>query len=240
MTAVAAIGHNGPPTPFDECVGEVEKYYDEAKLWLDGDPVTNQEMADGISKLMEALRQTKKMVNDRRVEEKKPFDEGAAEVQARYKPLIEKCDNAVTVCKKAITPWLEKREAEQRAEAEAKRAAAEAAAKEAEEARRAARESADLEATEQAEALTKQAEKAGKSADKASKSKAHAKGGARAVSLRTKHVPTVTNYVEAAKYFWANRRNEMNACIDDLVAKEVAHGARDIPGVEIVTERTAV
>jgi len=238
MSQIATIGHNMPPSPFGEKASEVEKYYGEAKLWLDGEPVDSKEMAEGVSKLMDVLRQTKKAVNDCRVEEKKPFDDCAKEVQERYKPLLKKCDDAVAVCKRALTPWLEKLETEQRAAAEEKRKEAEAAARAAEEARKAAQESADLEAMEKAEALTDAAEKASKTASKADKAKAQSAGGSKAVSLRTRHVATVVDYSAAAKWLWEHRRDDMNAFIAEQIQREVNHGTRSIPGVEINVERT--
>src|SRR3546814_19602976 len=64
---------------------------------------------------------------------KKPHDDAAKAVQTKYKPLIDKCELAASVAKKALVPWLEHLEAEQRADAERKR-------KEADEARQAALE----------------------------------------------------------------------------------------------------
>jgi hypothetical protein len=51
----------------------------------------------------------------------KPFDEGKAEVQGRYNPLIQdkrgKTDLAIAACNDTLKPWLKKIEDEQRAEA---------------------------------------------------------------------------------------------------------------------------
>src|SRR3546814_5328285 len=100
----------------------------------------------------------------------------------KYKPLIDKCELAASVAKKALVPWLEHLEAEQRADDERKR-------KEADEARQAAleaeRAATDLAAAEQAEEARRVADKAEREAAKADKTKAHASGGSRAIGLRT-------------------------------------------------------
>jgi len=236
--ATASIGHNNPPepTPYDKCVEDVEAYYNEAKSWLDGDPIDSEPLADGVSKLLDSLRKLSKEVDACRKEEAKPFDDGKKEVQERYNPLLEKCKTAQDVCKKALTPWLEKLDAEKRAKEEAARKEAEEKRAAAQEEMRKAQESADLEARERAEAMAKEAKKAEAAADRASKDKAHAKGGARAVGLRTVYEPEITDPVAAARHFWTVRRTQMDEFILTLARQEVDKGIRNIPGV-VVHER---
>src|SRR3546814_11674822 len=100
---------------------------------LDGEPIKAQGQADAVGKLLDMIRQAKKAADEQRVIEKKPHDDAAKAVQTKYKPLIDKCELAASVAKKALVPWLEHLEAEQRADAERKR-------KEADEARQAALE----------------------------------------------------------------------------------------------------
>ena len=125
----AIIGGNSPPepTPFELVEADATARYEEAKLWLDGAAVDSQGVADGLSKLINLLRAAEKAADALRVVEKKPHDEAGAAVQAKFKPITDKCKRAIDGCKKALTPWLEKVEAAKRAtEAAAKKAAEEA------------------------------------------------------------------------------------------------------------------
>ena len=240
MTAeVATIGHNHPPvTPFDECQSRIGDLYMEAKNWLDGDEVQTQEQADALSKLLEAIRKAGKEADEHRKVEKKPHDDAAKEVQAKWKPLLDDCERATTAAKRALTPFLQKQEAE-------KRAAAEAARREAEEKERAAREAmqasrGDLEAREAAEKQLADAKAADAAARKAEKDRGTAKGGARAVSLRTTYRAEVSDYREFAKWVWTHDPAALNAWLDEHAARLVRAGRRDVPGVAVHEEKGAV
>jgi len=240
MSNLAAIGHNNPPTPFDEAQTEITDLYDEAKGWLDGEPVASEGMAEGISKLLNMIRAAKKKADEARKVEKKPFDDGAKEVQERYNPLLKKADLAADACKKALAPWLEQQEAEKRAaEAEARRIAEEKR-REAEEAIRASKVD-DLEAREAAEEKLKDAKKAEATANRAAKDTAKASGGVgRAVSLRTEHEPELVSGVEAARHYWNTNRAEMEAFLLEMARKDVRAGKRSIPGFTITEVKKAV
>src|SRR3546814_914561 len=119
-------------------------------------------------------------------------------VQAKWTPITDekkgKYALIISVAKKALVPWLEHLEAEQRADAERKR-------KEADEARQAAleaeRAATDLAAAEQAEEASRVADKAEREAAKADKAKAHASGGSRAIGLRTYYTAELVDPVAA-------------------------------------------
>lgn len=237
----AVIGGNNPPepTPFDKAEGEIMGLFDEAKNWLDGTGVNSQDEADGVSKLLDMIRKAKKAADEARVEEKRPHDEAAKEVQEKYKPLLTRCDLASDACKKALSPWLEKLEAEKRARAEAARKEAEEKARAAQEAIRAA-ELTDLAAREKAEALIQEAKQAETTAKRAENDKAHAKGGVRAVTLRTTYKPVLKDAREAARHYWTARRAELEAFFLSLAEKDVRAGQQDIPGFDIIVEKVAV
>ena len=240
MSNVAALGHNNPPSPFEESEKEITDLYDEAKQWLDGDPIKNEGMAEGVSKLLNLIRAAKKKADEARKEEKKPFDEGAKEVQGRYNPILKKADLAADTCKKALAPWLEQQERE-------KREAEEKARKEAEEKRKAAEDAIrasqvdDLEAREAAEAKLDEAKKAEAAASKASKDHAKSSGGVgRAVSLRTSWEPELVSGVEAARHYWQNNRAELEEWLLDMARKDIRAGVRSIPGFTITEIKKAV
>ena len=74
------IGHNNPPTEFEVCKKTIQDLYEEAKLWLDGEPVETQEQADALNTLESRIREAAKDAEANRKKEAKPFDDGKAEV----------------------------------------------------------------------------------------------------------------------------------------------------------------
>ena len=243
----ANIGHNKPPvTPFDESREEITGLYEEAKLWLDGEPVETQEMADKIGLLLDKIRKASKVADDRRKEEVKPFDAGKKEVQARYNELIGDTKTvtgiavkATKACKEALAPYLAEQDRKQREAEEAARKEAEAKRKEAEEAIRAS-SVANLQEREEAEAKLKEAEKAEKVLSVASKQKAQAKvAGGRAISLRTIYRPEIIDLREVARYYWQEKPEEMQRIFTQMVEVDVRSGARNIPGVTVHEDKVA-
>lgn len=244
----APIGDNVPPvapTPFDLSRGEIEGLYGEAVHWLDGSGVQTQADADGVSRLLDMLRKATKTADERRVAENKPFDEGKAEVQARYGTLIAdtkaakgKAVLAMECCKKALAPYLAKIEDEKRAVAAAARAEAEAKAREAALAFQVSR-ATDLEAREQAEALARDAAEAERLARRAENDRAGAKGGARAVTLRTRCRPEITDPRAFARWAWEHHYAELTSHLQTIADRHCANGQRAMPGVTIHEERVA-
>src|SRR5260221_116793 len=104
-----------------DTLGQQDDLYGEASMWLDGATVDSQQLADGIANLLAELRKARKLAEDNRKVEKKPHDDAAAEVQSRYKPLLDKADLAAEACKKAVAPWLQKKADEIEAKAKAAR-----------------------------------------------------------------------------------------------------------------------
>lgn len=248
IDAPAPAGHNNPPSPFDEIKEEIEGLYDEAKNWLDGEPVTSQDMADGLNKLITMIRDAEKKADALRKEEVKPFDDGKKEVQARYAPLIGNTKSvrgktvlALEAAKKALTPWLEKLDNEKR-EAEAKaKAEAEEAQRKAEEAFRQS-DVSDLAAREEAERLAEEAKQKDIAARVAAKDKAQAKGGAgRATGLRTYYAPEITDYTAFARWIWLNRKEEMRGFLTEMAATLVHQNPSVMAdGLKVNEERKAV
>lgn len=239
--ALAVIGHNNPPetTPFEAFSVHIGDLFGEATNFLDGEPIATDAMAEAVSRLMDDLRRAGKDADKARTEEKKPHADAAKEVDAKWKPLIERADLAVSTCKKALAPWLQ-------AQAEEQRIAAEKARQEAEEKARAAAEAArtttldDLAGREAAEALVADAKAAEADARRAEKARPQATGGARAATLRTSYRPELLNASEALKHFVRIRPDDMKAALLRLAEIEVRNGAREIPGFNIIAEQSVV
>jgi hypothetical protein len=236
---IAGMGHNGAPSPFDAVRVNIEYLYTEAKHWMDGEPIASAEAAEKVEALLDLIREAHTAADDARKEENKPFDEGKAEVQARYAPLIAdtkavtgKTVLAIAACKAALAPWRQEQERiKQEAAAEARRVADEAAQAAATAARAAAAD--DLAAREVADAALRTAEQAQKVAAKADKAASTGTG------LRSYWSPTLTDGVAAARHYWETNREGMESALKVLAIADVQRGKRTIPGFTITEERRA-
>ena len=234
-TAVATIRHNGAP-PRELHALHIEELMEQARQFLDGDPIATQEQADAIGTLLGMLRQARNGAEEQRKKEAKPFDDGKAEVQAFWTPLKGQIETAEGSAKKALAPWLEAREAEARVAAAAARLEAE---RKAEAARVAIAETTNLAAREKAEALLKEAGKAERAANRADKAKSMAAGLARAVSLRSVWKADLVDPVEALKHYKSEQPEALKDWLRDQANRDVRAGLRTIPGFNVTEERIA-
>jgi hypothetical protein len=240
-TAPAKAGHNNPPKddPFEAFTAHIGDLFEEAKNFLDGEAIDSDAQADAVSKLLEMLRTAAKDADKARSAEKKPHDDAAKAVQAKWKPLLDKADLAVTTCKRVLAPWLQAKEAVARAAAEVARAAAEAKAHAAAEAMRQTTLD-DLAGREQAEALVRDAEDAEAAARRAEKVRPQAAGDTRAVTLRTRYRPELINASEALRHYVATNPDAIKACLLSLAETDVRSGKHQIPGFTIHEDRSVV
>lgn len=235
------IGSNNPPepTPYEQSLEKITDIYSEASLWLDGAAVNSQELADGIGNLLDAIRKARKFADDARKVEKSPFDAGAAEVQGRYNPLLEKADLATAACKKALAPWLNAEDARVKREAAAARAEADRKRQEAEDALRAS-DAQNLAEREAAEVLLRDAKKADTAANVAARQTAKAGGGfGRAIGLRTTYRHEITDAKAFARWVWLNDSLAMDAFLEERARQLTRDGMRMIPGVTVHEEKAA-
>lgn len=231
---MSMIGHNMPP--FEAAKQVIEDLYNEAKLWLDGEPVTTQDQANALNTLQSKIREAAKLAEKNRKEEAKPFDDGKAEVQARYKPIISKADDADAAVKAALRPYLIELERQQKEEAEKARQEAARKQQEAMEAMR-QRDASNLAQSEEAERLVKESKAAEEAARKADNAKAHAKGDGRATGLRSVWKASMTDQREAAAWAWKERNAELMVWVQEQADKAVRSGSRDIQGFSVTEEK---
>lgn len=238
MNALATIGHNNPPepTPFELSKQAIEDLYEEARQWLDGDPVSTQAQADALNTLQARIRDAAKEAEKNRKAEAKPFDDGKADVQARYKPIITKADAADETVKAALKPYLIALARKQEEEAKKAREEAMRLQQEAMEAMR-QRDAANLQSREEAERLVQEAKAADAAARKAENAKAHAKGEGRATALRTVHRAVMIDNKEAAAWVWVEHNADLMEFVQSLADKAVRAGKRSIRGFNVIEEK---
>ena len=235
----AAIGHNNPPTPFDDASARIETLYDEAKHWLDGDPIDSPELANGVTELLNQLRSAGKEAEALRKEEKKPIDAAAKAVQAKFKPLSDRVELATKACKEALQPWLVKLAKAKAAEDARLRAEAEEAAQRERDARQAA-QADDLAAQQALREAEEATSKAAAIATKAQNKGAGLKvGDAKAVSLRTSYEPEMADGVAAAEHYWKTKQARVKDFLLQLAEEDIRAGKREIPGF-VIHERKSV
>lgn len=239
-----SIGHNNPPaTPYEALKAHIDDLYDEARNFLDGEPIANEEQARAVSKILDDARKARAAADEQRKLEARPFDEGKAAVQKRWTPLTDdkkgRCALIADTCKQALAPYLLKQEQE-------KRAAAEAATQEAERQAAAARKASEMarsdDLADQATAriLQENAAAAAKKAEQLGKQRAQVSGGSRATSLRSSWKAEITDPVLFGKWAWEHRRDEYLEFLTGLAERECRHGPKDIPGVKVNEIRNAV
>lgn len=238
--ALALAGHNNPPeaTPFELSRDEIDGLHLEASNWLDGKGVQSQDDADTIGRLLDMIGEAIRTAETRRKAEAKPFDDGKAEVQARYNRLIGdtkgsgkgKAILAREVCQAALTPWRVRQEEERRAAAEAARKAAEEAQREAAFAFDITRHD-DLEGRQQAEELAAQAKAAEAAAKKAEKPTA--------TGLRIITRAEVTDYRAFLRWVAENRPDALRGMLNTYAETLCAQKVRSVAGVNFIEERVA-
>lgn len=234
----AVIGDNAPPapTPFDVSTNTVEALFEEARHWLDGAAITSQDEADAVGRLLATARDARSFVDGHRASEKKPHDDAGKEVQARYRPLLQRAELVATTCKTVLTPWLSAKEDEARRVAEEARLAAE---QETQAAREAVRCASSLDEREAAEAQLRDARRAETEAHKLSKVKGQAQGGERAIGLRPTYVAEVADAHAYLKAIWAERHPDLISFLSTLAQKQTDAGRRELPGVVLHEIRKA-
>lgn len=234
---VASIGDNSA-VAFQELTGNVDAMIGAADQWLAQTAIEDDEAAGKASDFITQLRAHYKTVDGERVTEKAPFDAGAKEVQARYKPLLDRLQKAGEMVKRKLTPYLEEKE---RRQAEEKRQAeAEALRKmqEAEEAAKAAAEQNTVDSALAAEEAEKAEKEAIATANRAARATPKVSGSVgRTTALRTVTTGRIVDQDAVYAYYRANAK--LIETLQAVVNADIRGGCREIPGVEIVTEKKA-
>lgn len=186
---------------------------------LAGGEVDNDAKEAAIDAIADDFHKALKDADKARATEKKPFDDGAKAVQAKWKPILDKANAGKRACLEALTPY---RTAKQRAKDEAARKAREEAEAREKAAQDALRQSEDLEAKFQAEQDLETAAKLKAVANKIDRS---------ATGLRTHWEAEITDRKAALLHYLGKFPERFEALIQQM-ANEDARGARGtVPGV---------
>lgn len=218
------IGDNKPP-PFEFWSLHIEELFDMANGI---GTATNDEQEAALDDLLDQFRVAKRDADKERAAEKKPHDDAAKAVQAKWKPVIDRCDIAVKAIKDALTPY---RTAKQRAADDAARKAREEA-EAAHKAAQAAFKSDDLDDRLEAERLASQAKAMQVQANKIDR---------QSTGLRTFWRAEVTSRRDALLHYIKTQPEAFEALVQSLADKDARNEAtrRDIPGVKFHEQKEA-
>lgn len=212
------VGHNNPPA-YEAVSLHIEDLFSLVSGCTATGEIKTDDQEAALDGLMDDLREARKLADAERAAEKKPHDDAAKAVQARWKPLIDRCDAGLNEIKNILTPY---RSAKLEAKNEAVRKAREEAEAKQREAQAALRQSDDLETRFAAEEQLKQAQKLVAVSNKADRS---------ATGLRTYWEAEITDRREALNHY-IKRSPERFAELIQQLADEDARGARGtVPGV---------
>ena len=211
VTRDRANSDNAPDDEsFDALKDRIEDLARDADALIKSGAAPDQSAADRASDLANRLAELHKKADGARATEKKPHDEAAKAVQAKWTPLLGTAEVYKRIKSAVITPFLV-------AEDQKRKAAEAAARKAAEEAAKAGQPLPEPIQMERA------APKAGS-------------GGRRSVALRTVKVVTITDRA-AVLAFWANNQ-QITEVLQKISEKAIAAGVT-VPGVTVTEEQRA-
>lgn len=240
-TAPIEVAPVDDTSPFDRVKKRIDDLYAEAKNWLDGDPIANDDQAAEVGKLRDMLRSAAADAEKERKIEAKPFDDGKAEVQARYNPLIQKdrgiCDLAIQTCNRALAPWFKKIDDALRADALKQREIAEQAARDARDAALAAASTGDLGLRERAEDLLAQAKDSVSVMKAMDKAKPQVAGLSRMIGMKTVYHAELADPAVALEHYRATQPAALKEWLRLRADADVSAGKREIPGFIVTSER---
>lgn len=233
-TQPATIGHNNPPA-YIEAFAEIDDLYGEAKNWADGEPITNEEMHDAVTKLYDGLHDAGKRADALRVDDKKPLDDAVKAIQDRFNPYVQPKKGKVDLGKAALgdllAAWRTAVAKKKADEAAAARAEADRIAAEAQAAMQASR--GNLEEREKAEALLQEAKAHERHARRTDKAATTGTG------LRSYWVATLEDADAGLDWAYGRSPERFTALVQDMANEAVRGGVRSVPGFAVTEDRRA-
>lgn len=235
------IGDNNPPlTPFDVASAALADLKIEASNYLDGQAIVTQAEADAVGRLLNMGRLTEKLIDQKRVEEKKPHDELANSVQAKYKPLMTDVERIVSVVKQSLADFMKAEEAKREARA---KEAMDYAQRQLEKvhAMKEAPRTGTRSLNEKAllDEAAHDASEALKAVYDIEREKIQVRTGGRSATLKTQNAAEITDYTAFARWVWKSEyKNELFEFLNGL-ADRMARRNREAPGMVINQTKVA-
>ena len=220
------IGHNAPP-PFDAHSLHIEDLFTLVSDTTAAGTVTTDAQEKTLDALLDDFRAARKAADGERATEKKPHDDAGNAVQAKWKPLLTRCDMAADEIKRLLTPY---RTAKQRAKDEAAQKARDEATAVLQAAQDALRASDDLEQRFAAEEGLKHAAKLTAVANKIDRS---------ATGLRTYWEAEITDRKAALYHYIARQPDAFEALIQQLADHDARTTRAPVPGVAFQERKKA-
>jgi hypothetical protein len=227
------MGHNLPPTEADVARERVEGLVSAANRWARERPeITDAETAARANDFLEQLAAEAKKLELQRRAEKRPHEDAAKAVDARYRPLAD----MVGACKLVVTAlhsaWLRREQDRLAIERRRKEAEAREAQRLADEAARKAAAAAsvsDLIAASEAERAAKEASAAAAAVPERAQTRGQLSGRARSLKT-TWHARVVDPYAAIRHY---RDRAEVRELVERLANADARAGVRAIPGCAV-------
>lgn len=226
---VPSIGDNSGTLTLPE---EINDTADHAVAWLAKNGIADKVAADTAANWRAKLLDLGKQADKQRETEKRPHDEAAKAVQAKWKPCIDTATDAANRIRDALTAWMRAEDAKARAEAEAKRKAAEEITRK----QREQAEDARIEAEKNnLPPPPAQVDVPLPFIDEPQKIQAGGQRGRKA-GLRTITKYVVTDYAAALAH--VKEHPDVRAAVEKIAAAQAKAGAT-VPGVEAQQEQVA-
>lgn len=226
MPSTIEIGGNNPPADAAMTI-HVDDLFTLLSDTLAGGEVDSDEKDAAIDGILDDFRKASADAEKTRKAEKEPHLEAGRQVDAKWKPIVDKATRGAAACKDALTPY---RTAKQRAKDEAARKAREEAERQAKAAQDALREADDLEARYAAETQLEAAQKLAAVASKIDRAP---------TGLRTFWTHRIVNRKELLLHVIDRYPEDLADMLNEFVRQKVAAGLRDMPGVEITEQKRA-
>lgn len=215
---MSELGHNQPPV-FEGFSLHIEDLFALISDTVAGGEVATDEQECALDGLLDDARKARKDADAARAEEKRPHDDAAKAVQAKWKPLLERCDMAADEIKRLLTLY---RAAKQAAKDEVARQAREEAALREAAARQALRTSDDLRERFEAEQNLATAKKLTATANKIDRVP---------TGLRTYWEAEVTDRRAALNFYLKRSPDRFAALIQQLADEDARTTRGTVPGV---------
>lgn len=200
------IGDNLPSDPFERLLVELESHEERVAAFLQQE-ITTEDQATKAGLWSSKIAGIGKELDGMREAEKRPHDEAAKAVQAKFKPKVDLAAGLARKLKDHMAPWLL-----------AKKRRAEAEERERQEASRKAAESLEMPAPEPAQ------------------TRAPSKVVTGGVSVRTRQIAVITDLPAACAFYatWPNPPRELVKLIEGFAEKNLKAGSA-VPGAELKT-----